>query len=185
MRLSLATEVSCVLHHGIDREDRRGTVRSELKIRFNDRGVENMSAFAKSMVLVASFALLTMLANAGELLPPLTYEKLREELGKPLAEQTEATRPIAAKLAKSQVPTEEEARKLALGAFLRHVGVDARERWRVTGLIQIGRDVPEFAKEGDLVWEVRITRLGQDHVSGVIWVSTTTKQARVLFPTVP
>lgn len=113
---------------------------------------------------------------------PLSIERLREEMKKPVDQQSEVVRGVIKVLSKSQVPTEDDAKKLALGAFVQQVGLDAREKWSVTQLFKIGRDVPEFAKEGDHVWEVRMTRQGDDHVSGVVWVSTTTKTARVLFP---
>jgi hypothetical protein len=108
-------------------------------------------------------------------------DNLLEAVRKPSDQQDELVKREAEKLAKSQVPSADEASKLALGAFLKKPGLDARENWRVTGLYRMGCNVPNFAKEGDLVWEVRISRLASG-VSGVIWVSTTTKNARVLFP---
>lgn len=132
------------------------------------------------------FLSILLLASAGvasaERPQPISIERLRAELKQPVDQQSEVVRGVIRTLAKSQVPTEEDARKLALSAFVKVVGLDAREGWHVTQVFKMGRDVPEFANEGDLMWEVRMTRKGDDHVSGVIWVSTTTKQARVLFP---
>ena len=108
-------------------------------------------------------------------------DNLRDGVGKPAGQQDDFTKKEAEKLAKSQVPTSEEASKLALAAFVKQPGLDARESWRVVGLYRIGRDVTDFAKAEDLVWEIRITRMGEG-VSGIVWVSTTTKSAKVLFP---
>ncbi len=143
-----------------------------------------MPSLWKSCLAVVLLFVSSVLASA-EPIRPYTIERLREALSKPADQQPEAIQELVRKLSKSQVPTEEAAEKLALGALHKQVGIDAREKWHVTQLFSIGRDVPEFAKEGDLVWEVHFSRWGLDHVSGVVWVSTTTKQARVLFPMAP
>jgi hypothetical protein len=85
---------------------------------------------------------------------------------------------VAEALAKSQVPTQQEAARLAmLSTFL------SGEEFgpKVVGLFRLGRDTPDFGKVGDLFWEVRIFN-APGFISRVIWVSTTTKKSRVLFP---
>ncbi|RIK74511.1 MAG: hypothetical protein DCC67_16515 [Planctomycetota bacterium] len=84
-------------------------------------------------------------------------------------------------LAQSRVPTAEDAAKLAIDELNATVGIDARESWEATGLFRLGRDAPGFASDGDLIWEVRVSRMLAG-VSAVIWVSTSTAEARVLFP---
>lgn len=88
---------------------------------------------------------------------------------------------IAAKLARSRVPTRDAAEKIALHAFATKPGLDAREKWAVSGLYRLGRDVPDFGASGDLIWEVRVSRIGSG-VSGIVWVSSSTAAARTLFP---
>jgi hypothetical protein len=135
----------------------------------------------KTHASILAIAAVTLLAVAAELRPIPYADNLRDGVGKPSDQQDDFTKKEAEKLAKSQVPTAEEAAKLALGAFLKKPGVDARESWRVVGLYRIGRDVTDFAKAEDLVWEIHITRMASG-VSGVVWVSTTTQSAKVLFP---
>jgi hypothetical protein len=106
---------------------------------------------------------------------------LLEAVGKPSDQHDDFIKNEAEKLAKSHVPSADDARKLALAAFLKKPGLDARENLQVTGLYRIGRDVTDFAKEGDLVWEIHISRVVSG-ISGVVWVSTTTKNVKVLFP---
>lgn len=130
---------------------------------------------------ILAIATVVSFAVAVELRPIPYADNLRDGVGKPSGEQDDFTKKEAEKLAKSQVPTADEAAKLALGAFLKQPGLDARETWQVVGLYRIGRDVTNFAKADDLVWEIHISRLASG-VSGVVWVSTTTKSAKVLFP---
>jgi hypothetical protein len=124
----------------------------------------------------------TLMATAADFKPPPYADNLLDAVSKPSDQQDAFIKEEAAKLAKSQVPTADEAAKLAIAAFLKEPGLDARETWpRAAGLYRIGRDVTDFAKAGDLVWEVRVSRMVSG-VSGVIWVSTTTKSVKVLFP---
>jgi hypothetical protein len=138
-----------------------------------------MKIYTSILALVA-VALLTF---AGELKPISYADNLLDAVSKPTDQQDVFIKGEAQKLAKSQVPTREDALKLALGVFGSKPGLDALETWRVTGLYRIGRDAGKFTKAGDLVWEIRITRMGNNPgVSGVIWVSTTTKSVKILFP---
>lgn len=59
-------------------------------------------------------------------------------------------------------------------------GRDAREAVEVTGLYTIGRDVPGFAAAGELFWEVKGAIFLQ--VIRVVWVSTTTRTVKEIFP---
>ncbi|MGH7389611.1 MAG: hypothetical protein ACREM3_09165 [Candidatus Rokuibacteriota bacterium] len=85
------------------------------------------------------------------------------------------------RLDRSSVPTVEKATSAALRFEMAHGGITAEEGARVVGLLRIGRDVPSFAGQGDLVWVVRI-----DHsFSGVtqeMWISSTTGQVRTMLP---
>ena len=135
----------------------------------------------KTHASIHAIAAVAFLAVAAELRAIPYTDNLRDGVSKPADQQDDFTKKEAEKLAKSQVPTSEEASKLALAAFVKQPGLDARESWRVDGLYRIGRDVTDFAKAEDLVWEIRITRMGEG-VSGIVWVSTTTKNAKVLFP---
>lgn len=121
------------------------------------------------------------LASEGELRPLSSNENYYEALTKPPETHDAVTKGIAAKLAKTRVPTHKEAEKIALQAFVSKPGLDAREAWAVTGLYRLGRDMPDFGSSGDLVWEVRVSRMGGG-ISGIIWVSSSTGTARILFP---
>src|SRR4051812_40331226 len=88
-------------------------------------------------------------------------DNLRDAVSRPSDQQNPFIKEEAAKLARSQVPTAEEAEKLALQAFLKQLGLDDREATpRVTGLYRLGREVTDFANAGDLVWELRVIRVG-------------------------
>lgn len=137
-----------------------------------------MKTVASILVLVG----LSLFTSAAELKPITQSDNLLTSVVE--AQDEIYIKEQIQKLAKSQVPHAEDAQSLALEAFQKMPGLDARENWRTTGLFRAGRDVKDFAKEGDLVWEVRISRSGSG-VSGIIWVSTTTKKAKVLFPTEP
>lgn len=137
-----------------------------------------MKTYISVFVMVAG----TLLAFAADREAIPCLGNLREALSKPANQQDDFLKKMAEKLAKSQVPTADQASSLALGAFLKKT--DARESVCVSGLYIIGRDVADFASAGDLVWEIHITRPFHA-VSGVVWVSTTTKKARVLFPIDP
>ena len=139
----------------------------------------------KTCIPIMAIVAVTLLAFAAELRPVRYTDNLRDAVSKPPVHQDSFIKEESAKLARSQVPTADEAAKLALGAFLNKPGLDARETLpQIAGLYRIGRDVTNFAKAGDLVWELHITRLSEG-VSGVVWVSTTTKRAKVLFPVDP
>jgi len=108
-------------------------------------------------------------------------DNLLQAIRKPANQQREFIKTQADKLAQSRVPTPEAARELANQAFIKKPGMDAREGTRVVGLYRAGRGIKDFAKERDLVWEVQVCRVGSG-ISGIIWISTTTKKAKVLFP---
>ncbi|HEX3703657.1 MAG TPA: hypothetical protein VHU82_10015 [Vicinamibacterales bacterium] len=78
----------------------------------------------------------------------------------PPAEQDPMTKRVVGQLAVSAVQRATDARGLALDAVLHSTGLDARDAIDTTGLFRIGEDIPSFAAEGDLVWEVRIYRVG-------------------------
>lgn len=111
-------------------------------------------------------------------------DNLLAAVSKPTDQQDAVIKVVVRKLTKSRVPTREGAEKLALEAFLKKPGLGASEKLKVVGLFFIGRELPDFAKEGDLVWEIRVMRFGNggDFISGVIWVSATTRMTKVLFP---
>jgi hypothetical protein len=119
-----------------------------------------------------------------EPVPPIAPgANLLDLLSLPAERQSQFTRELAHKLTSSQVPTSGEADSAALAAF-RNIGIDMRERLEVTGLLTLGRDVPDFGSAGDLIWEVRITRsvTFPSGVSGIVWVSAAKKTTKVLFP---
>jgi hypothetical protein len=85
------------------------------------------------------------------------------------------------KLEKSKVPTAEKAKHVALGCKLNSGGLDAREEWKVVGLLRIGITVPEFANSGDLIWVVRFSMIGWG-VTQEMWISSTTGAIRTMLP---
>jgi hypothetical protein len=60
---------------------------------------------------------------------------------------------------------------------IEHGGLDARAGSKVTALFLLGQDIADFAKEGDLIWDVKITR-GADRISDELWISSTTGQVK-------
>lgn len=134
----------------------------------------------KSTLLCLLFAA-SSLASRAEFAPLDGIENHYLAVSAPTAAHNDATKRIVAQLAKSQVSTDEQAAKLALKAFVKKPGLDAREMWGVSGLYRLGRDVPDFGAAGDMIWEVRVSRSGNG-VSGLVWVSASTGATRVLFP---
>lgn len=136
----------------------------------------------KTHISMIALTMVSVGILAADLLPTSYSDNLLEAVRNPSEQQNVFIKQEAAKLAKSQVPTAELAVNLAVNAYLKKPGLDAQETLpKVTGLFRVGRDVADFAKAGDLFWEIRITR-SSEGVSGVIWVSTTTKSVKVLFP---
>jgi hypothetical protein len=88
---------------------------------------------------------------------------------------------ILEKLEKSKVPTADKARGVAVEYKHKSEGLDAREGWKVVGLLRIGVPVPDFANAGDLIWVVRFSLQG-DGVSQEMWISSTTGAIRTVLP---
>ena len=87
---------------------------------------------------------------------------------------------FAERLKHSQVPTELEAGRRAISVS---GTVDARTDWRVSALLRLARPDKDLGQEGDFVWEVRVVHAAtNEDVAGLIWVSTTTGKAKVLYP---
>jgi hypothetical protein len=79
----------------------------------------------------------------------------------------------------SRVPGIAEARQAALHF---RPPLSALEGYQVVGLIRIGREVPKFAKQGDLVWIVNAYQVDQFGVTQELWISSTTGQVRAMLP---
>jgi hypothetical protein len=135
--------------------------------------------FQSLLCLVFVFGGSVFSASAG---PPVD-ENYLAAINLPAEKQNWKQKDAVQKLAQSLVPTREAADTLALGAFEKQPGLDDRELEYVAGLYFLGRDIAGFGKTGDLFWEVRVRR--GDGMSGVIWISTTTKTALILFPNSP
>lgn len=132
-------------------------------------------------ILRLLICLVAPLASADDLPLPAPGGNYYEALAKSSDTYDDATKRVAAKIAKSRVPTHEQAEKIALRAFISKPGVDAREAWTATGLYVLGRDMPDFGVSGDLIWEIRVVRMA-GAISGVVWVSSSTGASRILFP---
>jgi hypothetical protein len=98
----------------------------------------------------------------------------------PADQQSELTKSVVIQLAKNQVPTAADAERIALNFVTQSGGLDMRDGIAATGLFFIGRDIPSFAATRDLVWEVRVVRMGA-LLMQIVWVSTTTKAVKVIF----
>lgn len=113
-----------------------------------------------------------------------TDYNLLDALKKPANQQSTFTRKVSQHLSKSLVPKRKDAEKLAFHAFFKKFGMGDNDSFHVTGLYRLGVDVPQFAAARDLIWEVRVERFDFG-VAGVVWVSTTTKHVKVIFPVKP
>jgi hypothetical protein len=85
------------------------------------------------------------------------------------------------KLEQSKVPTPERAKAIAHGHKLKTGGVLGEEGARVTGLVRLGVDLPDFSKAGDLVWIVRFAHLSRG-ITQEFWISSTTGEVRASLP---
>ena len=84
------------------------------------------------------------------------------------------------RLKHSQVPTELEANRRASSVS---GTVDMRTTRRVSALLRLAGPDKDLGQEGDFVWEVRVVHAAtNEDVAGLIWVSTTTGKAKVLYP---
>jgi hypothetical protein len=88
---------------------------------------------------------------------------------------------ILEKLDKSIVPTAVKAEEKALEYKLKSEGLDAREGWKVIGLLRMGVTVPEFAESGDLIWAVRFS-MPSWGLRQEMWISSTTGAIRTMLP---
>ena len=81
----------------------------------------------------------------------------------------------------SQVPSLAEARRIATRFVLL-----AEEGPKTVGLIRMGRDVPQFAQRGDLVWVVHISSVTYSGaVNQGLWISSSSGEVRVMLPVRP
>lgn len=135
------------------------------------------------MIAWLPLCLITSVASGADLRPPSTTENYLEALTKPVDTHDAVTKGITTQLSTARVPTAEKAQTIALQSFGEEPGpgLRANEGVAVTGLYRLGRDQKNFGAAGDLVWEVRVWHDFKG-VSGVIWVSSSTGAARILFP---
>ena len=109
----------------------------------------------------------------------------RKVLESPGAEHDPYYGKFVAVLKNSLVPTEQDAITRAIQAG---GDVDMRTTWQVSALLRLASDVAsrpnkDFGQAGDFVWEVRVVNASTvGGVTGLIWVSTTTGNTRVLHP---
>jgi hypothetical protein len=84
-------------------------------------------------------------------------------------------------LSASKVPTVSQAKKVAFSYKFKSLGgVAAEEAFDVVGLVQIGIDVKDFVKRGDLIWDVRVSHLFYG-VTQEMWISSTTGAVKCIF----
>lgn len=90
-------------------------------------------------------------------------------------------RAVLDQLAAGKVATAEDARAIAIRFKLTHGGLLAEEGARVVGLLRLGRDLPPLARQGDLVWVVRVSHawLG---VTQEMWIGSATGEVRAMAP---
>jgi hypothetical protein len=90
-------------------------------------------------------------------------------------------RAILDALAAGKVPTAEDARAIALRFKLTHGGLLAEEGASVVSLLRIGRDLPPLARQGDLVWVVRISHFWLG-VTQEVWIGSASGEVRSMPP---
>ena len=103
--------------------------------------------------------------------PPFS---LMEELTLPSEQQRPWVREAGAKLERSLVPTANNAMNRVFTSYA--VSMDMGPA--VTGLFYLGRDLKGFGSKGDLVWEVRLSRM--EGITDVFWVSAETRAVKSL-----
>jgi hypothetical protein len=95
---------------------------------------------------------------------------------------TDDQRDVLRRLDKSKVPTVAEAEKAATQYKLKADGLLAEEGSRVTGLVPLGVDVPDFARRGELIWIVQFRMFRHGALTQEVWVSSSTGATRAMFP---
>ena len=103
-------------------------------------------------------------------------ENFYEATKQPAEDLDARTKMVLADLSKSRVPTDREAVALALGAL----GVDARGGLRGDRPLSACPVGKSSIKDGELVWEVRLSRSSMG-LSGVVWVFCSTTKTQILF----
>lgn len=84
----------------------------------------------------------------------------------------------------AEVPSIEAARDAAMQQKVNHGGLDARDGSRVVALFPLSHDVAEFGAEGDLIWDVRILRFGEQ-VSDQIWINSRNGKVKAMLAAGP
>jgi hypothetical protein len=95
---------------------------------------------------------------------------------------TDDQRDVLQQLNKSKVPTVAKADKAATWYKLKADGLLAEEGSKVTGLVPLGVDVPDFAKRGELIWIVQFRMFRHGALTQEVWVSSSTGATRAMLP---
>ena len=95
---------------------------------------------------------------------------------------TDDQRDVLRRLEKSKVPTVAEAKKAATQYKVKADGLLAEEGSKVTGLVPLEVDVPDFAKRGELIWIVQFRIFRHGALTQEVWVSSSTGATRAMFP---
>jgi hypothetical protein len=88
---------------------------------------------------------------------------------------------VLKKLEKGKVRTAEMAKDAAQKYKFKASGILAEEAPHVISLLPLGTDVPDFAKQGDLVWVVQF-RIFQGAITQEVWVNANTGGIRAILP---
>ena len=85
--------------------------------------------------------------------------------------------PTLKKLKSAKVGDSKAAHDAAMRYKIEHGGLDARDGSKVAALFKLAQDIPGFAQQGDLVWDIQIIRMAEQ-VSDEIWISSRTGEGK-------
>jgi hypothetical protein len=88
---------------------------------------------------------------------------------------------VLKKLEKGKVRTVDKAKDAAQKYKFKVSGILAEEAPHVVSLLPLGTDVPDFGKQGDLVWVVQF-RIFQGAITQEVWVNANTGGLRAILP---
>lgn len=75
------------------------------------------------------------------------------------------------------ISSKEEAKSIAFKEYLKHrsLALDATENLQVESVVKLGYSIPDFAKTGEALWELKVYRNFNEMIA-TIWLNPNTKQ---------
>ena len=115
----------------------------------------------------------------------LIIESTMVAYGQEIPYLRELEKSVALEITGAKISKADDASRIAIGAYLHKMrGISAYEAPDNPSIIKLGFDVPDFAKSGDKIWEVRIfltmTADGTHVLRAILWVNPNTENVQYI-----